>query len=86
MLIFNDFFYTFDKNKDGLENWRCRKRNCLGRISFKSNDEILNIKEHNHLVDSNEVQAYLTIQKKRNKTAPNNEKSMSIISAVTAQT
>ena len=86
MLIFNDFFYTFDKNKDGVENWRCRKRNCLGRITFKLNYEIVNFKEHNHVEDSNEVQAYLTIQKKRNKTAPNNEKSMSIISAVTAQT
>ena len=84
MLIYNNFFYTFNSEKNEIETWRCRTRSCKGRIFFKKNEEILNSKEHNHIVNKNEVMAYLSLEKIKKTASSNFQRSSSILSPITA--
>ena len=85
MLIYNNFFYTFNSEKNEIETWRCRTRSCKGRIFFKKNEEILNLIEHNHIGNKNEVIAYLSLQKIKIAASSNFQRASSLVSAITAQ-
>jgi hypothetical protein len=67
-LLFDGYIYRLDRSNDrGIEQWRCSKKNCRGRIHLhnsllsSSNANITLVSPHSHISEPGQCEAAILV-------------------------
>jgi hypothetical protein len=61
-LLFDGYIYRLDRLNDrGIEQWRCSKKNCRGRIHLHHSSNITLISPHSHAPEPSQCEAAIVV-------------------------
>ncbi len=80
LLLFRNYLYNKDREKEGITHWRCRNRGCKARCTIDEMGELTSKKFHNHApFKQSEIVTMRLLSNLKNAATTSEDRSMNVV-------